>query len=45
MLFPRLFSCPTVANRNFKVEFEMNIVLLFDGNLQITENFPIKLVR
>jgi len=45
MVFPRLFTCPTVAARTFKVEFEVNlVVMLSDGHL-ITENFPIKLVR
>jgi len=45
MVFPRLFTCPTIATRTFKIEFEINlVVLLVDGHL-ITENFPIKLVR
>ena len=45
MVFPRLFTCPTMATRTFKVEFEVNlVVMLTDGHL-ITENFPIKLVR
>ncbi len=45
MVFPRLFTCPTLATRTFKIEFEINlVVLLQDGHL-ITENFPIRLVR
>ena len=45
MIFPRLFTCPTIAAKNFKVEFEVNVVIhLTDGHL-ITENFPIRLVR
>lgn len=24
MIFPRLFSCPTIAQRTFKIEFELN---------------------
>jgi len=45
MIFPRLFTCPTVAAKTFKVEFEVNlVVLLADGHL-ITENFPIRLIR
>jgi len=45
MVFPRLFTCPTIATRTFKIEFEINlVVMLKDGHL-ITENFPIKLVR
>jgi len=45
MVFPRLFTCPTLATRTFKIEFEINlVVLLQDGHL-ITENFPLRLVR
>jgi len=45
MVFPRLFTCPTLATRTFKIEFEVNlVVMLIDGHL-ITENFPIRLVR
>jgi len=45
MVFPRLFTCPTLATRTFKIEFEVNlVVMLSDGHL-ITENFPIRLVR
>jgi len=45
MVFPRLFTCPTIASRTFKIEFEVNlVVLLVDGHL-IKENFPIRLFR
>jgi len=45
MVFPRSFTCPTIATRTFKVEFEINlVVMLIDGHL-ITENFPLRLVR
>jgi len=45
MVFPRLFTCPTLATRTFKIEFEINlVVMLVDGHL-ITENFPIRLNR
>jgi len=45
MVFPRLFTCPTVSTRNFKVEFEVNLVILFSDGHLLTENFPLKLVR
>eukprot|EP00005_Dracoamoeba_jomungandri_P008025 CAMPEP_0174267062 /NCGR_PEP_ID=MMETSP0439-20130205/32321_1 /TAXON_ID=0 /ORGANISM="Stereomyxa ramosa, Strain Chinc5" /LENGTH=298 /DNA_ID=CAMNT_0015354365 /DNA_START=60 /DNA_END=953 /DNA_ORIENTATION=+ len=45
MIFPRLFTCPTIAARTFKIEFEVNlVVMLADGHL-ITENLPIRLLR
>lgn len=45
MIFPRLFTCPTLATDNFKVEFEVNVVIVLQTGDLITENFPIKLVR
>lgn len=45
MLFPRLFTCPTIAARTFKIEFEVNLVVMFtDGHL-LSQNFPITLTR
>ena len=32
MVFPRLFSCPTVISQLFKIEFEVNLIVVFgDG--------------
>lgn len=45
MVFPRLFTCATTIAKAFKVEFEVNIVVLFNDGHMLTENFPIKLVR
>uniref|UniRef100_A0A1B6F1V8 Vacuolar protein sorting-associated protein 26C n=1 Tax=Cuerna arida TaxID=1464854 RepID=A0A1B6F1V8_9HEMI len=45
MIFPRLFTCPTLSTSNFKVEFEVNIVIIFENDHLVTENFPIVLKR
>lgn len=45
MVFPRLFTCSTTLAEQFKVEFEVNLIVLFADNHMITENFPIKLYR
>eukprot|EP00053_Salpingoeca_punica_P007542 m.68762 g.68762 ORF g.68762 m.68762 type:complete len:296 (-) comp14199_c0_seq1:179-1066(-) len=45
MIFPRLFTCPTLLTDTFKVEFEINIVIILQTGDVITENFPIKLIR
>lgn len=45
MIFPRLFTCPTLTTPNFKVEFEVNIVIVFQDDHLVTENFPITLTR
>lgn len=45
MVFPRLFTCPTVATTNFKVGFEFNLVIVLKDEHYITENFPLELFR
>lgn len=45
MILPRLFTCPTLITKNFKIEFEMNLVIVLEDETMITENFPIVLVR
>ncbi|KAG7188188.1 hypothetical protein KM043_017682 [Ampulex compressa] len=45
MVFPRLFTCPTLSTSNFKVEFEVNLIVLFEDDYLVTENFPIVLSR
>ncbi|XP_048514704.1 vacuolar protein sorting-associated protein 26C isoform X2 [Athalia rosae] len=43
MIFPRLFTCPTLNTSNFKVEFEVNLIVVFEDDYLVTENFPITL--
>lgn len=45
MIFPRLFSCPTLETINFKIEFEVNVAITFSNDVVITENFPVRLTR
>jgi hypothetical protein len=45
MLFPRQFTCPTTFYKKFKVEFEVNLSVLFVDGYQLTKNFPIYLIR
>lgn len=45
MVFPRLFTCPTVVSERFRVEFEVNIIIIFEDNYMVTENFEVKLFR
>ncbi|XP_068215359.1 vacuolar protein sorting-associated protein 26C-like [Palaemon carinicauda] len=45
MIFPRLFTCVTTTAPNFKIEFELNIVIIFDNDHLVVETFPIKLTR
>lgn len=46
MTFPRLFTCPSLQTRNFKINFELNLSILFlKDDYFITENFPLQLLR
>lgn len=45
MIFPRLFTCPSLTTSNFKVEFEVNLIIVFEDDYLVTENFPIILTR
>jgi len=45
MVFPRLFTCATTIAKQFKVEFEVNLIILFADNHMVTENFPLRLFR
>ncbi|XP_062555247.1 vacuolar protein sorting-associated protein 26C [Armigeres subalbatus] len=45
MTFPRLFTCPTLITKNFKIEFEVNLVVVFGDDYLVTENFQIALNR
>ncbi|XP_073954253.1 LOW QUALITY PROTEIN: vacuolar protein sorting-associated protein 26C [Choristoneura fumiferana] len=45
MVLPRLFACPTTTTVNFKIEFELNIAVIFEDDYLVTENFPILLLR
>jgi hypothetical protein len=45
MIFPRLFTCPSLISEGFKVEYEVNLVVLLQDSVMITENFPIVLYK
>ena len=45
VVFPRLFTCPTMLTENFRVEFECNLIVLFQDGYMVTENFPITVYR
>jgi hypothetical protein len=45
MVFPRLFSCATTISTQFKIQFEVNLMIIFADGYIITENFPITLSR
>lgn len=45
MTFPRLFTCTSLKTRNFNINFELNLSIIFRDDYLITENFPLQLLR
>lgn len=45
MQLPRLFTCPTLQTRNFKIQFELNLCVIFRDDYVITENFQLQVFR
>ncbi len=45
MVFPRLFACPTVSCAAYKVEYEVNLIVVFGDGYMVSETFPITLCR
>lgn len=45
MIFPRLFTCPSMSADDFQVDFEVNLIVLFRDGYMVTENFPLTLYR
>jgi hypothetical protein len=45
-VLPRMYTCPTnTTHPEFKIEFEMNVVILFVDGFVITESYPLILCR
>jgi hypothetical protein len=45
MLFPRVFCCPTLINKDAEIKFEMNVIVVLTNGMIILENFPVNLYR
>jgi len=45
MLFPKIYSCATCEHAKFKIDFEINLIVIFLNGYQLTENFPIRIYR
>ena len=45
MVFPRLFTCPSVSTAHFQLDFSVNVVIVFEDDHLVSENFPLKLMR
>lgn len=46
--FPRLFTCPTldsIKDDQFRVDFELNLIVIFEAGYVVTECFPIRTTR
>ena len=47
MILPRLFTCITAnsSKAKFSIEFELNLIVIFETNYMVTEKFPINIYR
>jgi hypothetical protein len=45
MLFPKIYSCATFVGAAFKIEFHVNLIVIFQNGYQLTENIPIRIYR
>lgn len=45
MLFPKIYSCSTFIHQKFKIEFQVNLIVIFHNGYQLTENFEIRIYR
>jgi len=46
MVFPRLFTCPSlVSSRTYKIEFQLNIVIMMPDGRLVSKKFPLTLTR
>ena len=45
MLFPTIYSCSTYIHPKFKIEFHINLIVIFHNGYQLTENIPIRIYR
>ncbi|KAK2960484.1 Down syndrome critical region protein 3 (DSCR3) [Blattamonas nauphoetae] len=45
MILPRLFTCSTMKSELFELQFEVNVVVLFQDQSLVSENIPIVFYR
>lgn len=45
MKFPRWYTCPAIRTPNLRVDFEISIVVTFEGRVQVSQVVPIRLYR
>lgn len=45
MIFPRLFTCPSLSTPAFKISFELNLIVIFEDDHLVMETFQIGLIR
>jgi len=45
MIFPRLYTCPSLTTKKFSIDFEVNLIVVLEDDHVITENFPITIFK
>jgi hypothetical protein len=45
MKFPRWYTCPAIRTPNLRVDFEISLVVTFEGRVQVSQVIPVRLYR
>ncbi|GAU99079.1 hypothetical protein RvY_10125 [Ramazzottius varieornatus] len=45
MVFPRMFTCASIATPSFRIGFELNLIVVFEDDHLVMETFQINLIR
>lgn len=45
MIFPLYFSCPSLKYLEYRVDFEVNLLISFRDASKVTVNLPVKIIR
>lgn len=44
-MFPKYYCSPSVDYKGYKIDFEVNLHIVFKGGFKVTVNQPIKILR
>jgi len=45
MLFPKIYSCASIDHEKFKIQFQVNVIVIFLNGYQLTETIPVNIYR
>lgn len=45
MILPRYYSCPSVKYKWARIDFDIDLLIIFVSGFKVTVNIPLKLIR